>query len=232
MSAREERILSVARATWRADQPSEEELARAARRVERRMKAKGRPRPARRHTLILAFLIVFGGALAYAASGGRGSWFSERSPSPERNIERSVQSGLGVVVPTLPARGKTFAAPSSAAGSTLAEPSPGAPAASADRVASGSSTGARAVPAPAASWRAVDEALDAKDDGRATKALEGLAKSTDPTTRAKARLGLAQLARAKGDCAGAQRIATEVASTPGVDPSVVKRAQSLAAECQ
>ncbi|MBK8999272.1 MAG: hypothetical protein IPM35_26430 [Myxococcales bacterium] len=225
MSTREERVLGLAREAWRAGEPSEARVELAARRIERKMR-RGRSRPARRHTLVLAFLVVFGGALAYAASGGGKPWFGERPRETSgAKLGVAARGGLGVAVEESARRARADvpaalpAAPPAAADEPLAIPKAAAqkPAAS---------------PAPAASWRAVDEALDAKDDARAKLALEGLAKSSDATTRAKARLGLAQLAKSKGDCATAKRIAAEITGQEGVEPSVVKRARALASECE
>jgi hypothetical protein len=72
-----------------------------------------------------------------------------------------------------------------------------------------------------------DEALGARDDAKAEQVLEGLAKSDDATTRAKACLGLAQLAQGRGDCTEARRIAFAVAAMTGVERSIIKCAQSI-----
>ncbi|GMV15542.1 MAG: hypothetical protein AMXMBFR56_37660 [Polyangiaceae bacterium] len=225
MSTREERVLGLAREAWRAGEPSEARVELAARRIERKMR-RGRSRPARRHTLVLAFLVVFGGALAYAASGGGKPWFGERPREASgAKLGVAARGGLGVAVEESARRARADipaalpAEPAAAAEEPLALPK-----------AAAQKPGA--APAPAASWRAVDEALDAKDDARAKLALEGLAKSGDATTRAKARVGLAQLAKSKGDCATARGIATEIAGMRGVEPSVVKRAGALASECE
>lgn len=224
MSTREERVLGLAREAWRAGEPSGARVELAARRIERRMR-RGRSRPARRHSLVLAFLVVFGGALAYAASGGGKAWFGERPRETSgAKLAAGARGGLGAAVEESARRARADAAAAlPAKPPAVAEEPQALPRAAAQKPS--------ASPAPAASWRAVDEALDAKDDARAKLALEGLAKSSDATTRAKARLGLAQLAKSKGDCATARGIATEIAGMQGVEPSVVKRAATLAAEC-
>lgn len=225
MSTREERVLELARRAWRAGEPSEARVEIAARRIERRMR-RGPSRPARRHTLVLAFLVVFGGALAYAASGGAPGLFGGAPRAPEgQKLGSAARGGLGAGVEQSVRAARPKSQPAALA-VPVEPPAEATPAAKPAAARSPSS------PAPAASWRAVDEALDAKDDARAKHALEGLAKSNDATTRAKARLGLAQLARSKGDCATAQRLAGEVASMEGVEPSVVKRAAALAGECE
>ena len=238
-SAREDEIMRLARQAYRHLEPSDARVELAARRIERRISSRPRPRSSRRFSLVLAFLVVFVGALAYAASGGGPRRFGTAPPS-NAPLRVSTQQSLGGAVTLLPrlrAEASPAPAPAGAPGSDESE---------ADVAGSGALRGAGArdplkppssavgvaSPAPAASWRAVDEALDAKDDNRAKQALEGLAKSGDATTRAKARLGLGQLARAKGDCATARRIADEVSAQPDIDASVKKRARALSAECQ
>jgi hypothetical protein len=116
--------------------------------------------------------------------------------------------------PGSPAPGST---PGSAPGSTNSSPN-------GSRAASGA--------AAASSWRAVDQALLARDDARAQRALNGLATSGDPTTRAKAELGLAQLAQGRGDCAEARRHALAARAVSGADPAVLRRAETLAQNCR
>jgi len=226
MSTREERVLELAREAWRASEPSEAKVEIAARRIERKLR-RGRARPARRHTLVLAFLVVFGGALAWAASGGVQRFSEGASPQRAPALERAARGGLGSDSESWARRTR---APAEHQALTHELTQPGQPMPEAERREQAKPKPAS--PAPAASWRAVDEALDAKDDARAKQALEGLAKSGDPTTRAKARLGLAQLARSKGDCASARRIAGEIGTMEGVDSSVTKRAAALVAECE
>ena len=87
-------------------------------------------------------------------------------------------------------------------------------------------------PERAPTWRDVGEALAAKDDARARRALDALGKAPDPVTRAKARLGLAQLAASRGDCPRARSLALEVASSPDADARTAARARALAARCR
>lgn len=83
------------------------------------------------------------------------------------------------------------------------------------------------------SWRQIDQALAAGDERGARRGLQRLAKdeSQDPTTRAKARLGLAQLALSRGDCERAAAIAGGVARSEGIDEKVVKRAHDIVLKC-
>jgi hypothetical protein len=235
MNARQERVLELAREAWRADEPSEARVEVAARRIERQLRSRRRSRPARRHTLVLAFIVVFGGAAAWAASGGAPRVFGfGPAPALPALLSTAARPGLGAGVAVLTARARVtsqITEPEAHALDPAAEPTlaaPGEPRNKTPRVA----VVAEVAPAaPAASWREVARALDAKDDDRTRRALEGLAKSTDATTRAKARLGLAQLARSRGDCATAKRIAAEVAAMQGVESSVTQRAAALAAAC-
>jgi hypothetical protein len=226
MSSNEERVLSLAREAWRAGLPSEAEAEFAAQRLARRLGRSGRRRLSRRSTLVLAFAVVLVGSLAYAASGGSARWFGSGRASDVAPLRGAARLGLGNV----PELVKSLHAPSAAepTPAPAAEP-PSSPDPEANRALVAKSAG---TPNPAASWRAVDEALDAKDDARAKKALGSLAQSSDATTRAKARLGLAQLARSKGDCAEARRLAFEVSAMHDVDPAVAKRAQAIVLECE
>jgi hypothetical protein len=82
-----------------------------------------------------------------------------------------------------------------------------------------------------ASWADVSRALAAKDDGRARQALESLGNDSDPATRAKAKLGLAQLAASRGDCDRARVLAGEVARSGEADARTASRARALIARC-
>lgn len=233
MNARQERALELARNAWREDAPSEAQVETAARRIERQLRSRRRVRPVRRHTLVIAFIVVFGGAAAWAASGGPPQVFGIGSPPAQpAKLSRAVQPGIGAGLAVASARireqpeAAAVSAPASAVEEKLA-----VAAAPRTMVPRGLPATESAAAAPAASWREVARALDAKDDERARQALEGLARSSDSTTRAKARLGLAQLARSRRDCATAKRIATEVAAMQGVEPSVNQRAAALAAAC-
>jgi hypothetical protein len=77
----------------------------------------------------------------------------------------------------------------------------------------------------------VSRALAARDDKNAKKALESLGDSDDATTRAKARLGLAQLAASRGNCSRARTLATEVATSSEADIRTAARARALAVRC-
>jgi hypothetical protein len=225
----EERVLSIAREVWKKSAPSDERTEMAARRIARRMRI-GNVRTQRRPLAILAFATVLIGALAYAASGG----ISNES-GPSRKVERPTNEATGQGQGA-PATDKDKTNRSGAA--TVAAPNPPAPEPALPKAAPSAPAKPKkaneidSAAAAASSWREVDDALGAKDDTRAEKALSGLAGSKDPTTQAKAKLGLAQLARSKNDCEKASSLAEQVIATPDVDPAVVKRAQAILTACR
>jgi hypothetical protein len=86
--------------------------------------------------------------------------------------------------------------------------------------------------APQPSWSDVNEALAAHDRVRASRLLSQLADhGPDADTRAKALLGIAQLAAGSGDCDNGRTLALEAASRPGIEIKTVRRALELAARC-
>jgi len=81
-------------------------------------------------------------------------------------------------------------------------------------------------------WVDINAALGALDYGRAESLLMQLADNWhDADTRAKAHLGLAQLAAARGDCERARVLALNVAAAPGIEMKTVRRALELAVRC-
>jgi hypothetical protein len=91
---------------------------------------------------------------------------------------------------------------------------------------------ARPGPGSDPSWQAVDEALVAGDDARAARILHALSRSGDAATRAKAKLGLAQLAAEQGDCEKVRALVLEITVTPAVPRPLLVRARRLAAQCR
>lgn len=81
-------------------------------------------------------------------------------------------------------------------------------------------------------WADVNAALGSLDYRRAESLLVHLSDgSHDADTRAKAHLGLAQLAAARGDCERARVLALGVAAAPGIEMKTVRRALELAVRC-
>lgn len=82
----------------------------------------------------------------------------------------------------------------------------------------------------ATAWRDVSQAMSAGDEQRASSLLEALSKDGDAAARAKAKLGLAQLALSRGDCDAARRFASQV-SAEQVSGPLARRAAELARRC-
>jgi hypothetical protein len=81
-------------------------------------------------------------------------------------------------------------------------------------------------------WADINAALGALDYNRAESLLLQLSDGRhDADTRAKAHLGLAQLAAASGDCEHARVLALGVAAAPGIEMKTVRRALELAVRC-
>jgi hypothetical protein len=81
-------------------------------------------------------------------------------------------------------------------------------------------------------WADVNTALGSLDYRRAESLLVQLSDGGhDADTRAKANLGLAQLAASRGDCDRARVLALGVAAAPGIEMKTVRRALELAVRC-
>jgi hypothetical protein len=243
MSTHQDHVLEIARRAWQHTRPGEDEVDAAVRRVARRLRARDGVRRSRMPSLIVAFGLVLLAALAYAAvqRSGKGT-ATERPPPPPAAVAAQ---------PATPPLAEQESEPSTAEPS-LAEPTSETPRGEPSAAESGRGPAARrrTAEAPArapqaaagirepepesasTTWREVDEALGARDDTRAARALGELAASEDPQTRLKAQLGLAQLAASRGDCGTARRIASGIIAHPGVDPALARRAQRVAARCQ
>jgi hypothetical protein len=73
----------------------------------------------------------------------------------------------------------------------------------------------------------VSRALASGDTRAAESSLRDLASRGDPSTCAKARLGLAQLSLARGDRARARALARQVLAMRGIEPPLVARAREI-----
>jgi hypothetical protein len=83
------------------------------------------------------------------------------------------------------------------------------------------------VPSRRATWSDVSQALAAGRTHDAEIALGDLAAHGDTSTQAKARLGIAQLALARGERGRAASIAREVEAMPGIEPAIAARASEI-----
>jgi len=131
-----------------------------------------------------------------------------------------------------PAGSSAASASSSSSGAPSGAAAPGGKPRAAARKPGAARSATSAEPA-ANSWREVGAALEAEDESRARTLLRDLATDApDASTRAKAQLGLAQLAVSRGECNRASAIALRVARTPGVDEKLVDRAHNLVMRCE
>jgi hypothetical protein len=210
--------LKLAQRAWLGAMPSEAEVALGARRIELRLGARPTERRIHRGWLLVVLGVLLGGtALAYVASRG-----AHRRPPTETG--QAATPSTGATVQSLPR----------SVSSDQAEP----PAVPQERQTL--PPRARPVlrttrPAPSAdttSWKEVDEALSARDSARAEAALERLGQSPDVAVRAKAELGRAQLAAARGDCSAAARIVAKLAETPDVPEQFLTRGRELVGRCR
>ena len=255
----ERRRLLLARETWRSMHPSEMEVLRAAKRIASKFpprKAFGFGRPLR---MVSGAMATIAG-IAYAGSGnwadltarfGHGgaarATTEEQVPVVTRAADRNSgphdpkESRVGVVperlaveepmsvfsesVTKVPKKKVTRAALSPrirrapvAAAATTNESKESIPVNGADRLES--------------TWADVNAALASLDYRRAESLLIQLSDGGhDADTRAKANLGLAQLAAARGDCDRARVLALGVAAAPGIEMKTVRRALELAVRC-
>ena len=216
---------------WRAGlasgSPSTRRWKRGAARA-RRLRVTERPRRFRRPTAALAFAVVLV-ARSPMRLAAACPWFGAHGASTgrirgARTRASSWCSRSGIYVLTEKS-GTAAPAPAAAAG----DPGVAATMRERRRPAAAGSRFKRAAPARSARSPAPRPlvARGRRGPRRARRRTcqaraRGSGKSDDATTRAKARLGLAQLAQARGDCTTARRFALEVASMPGVDVSLVK----------
>ena len=249
----EQRRLLLARETWREVQPGEAEVLRAAQRIVAKIPPRKSLGFGRQIRMVSGALATVAG-IAYAGSGG----FSEitghfgRGRGPRPNSEEQTVAALAG---TTPAVEKRTAGPRDPKEErvgvplerlALAEPPLAAPAESAAKPKRrlGRAVAPRARHAAPAqeilvsidrvdpTWADVNAALAALDYKHAEALLLTLTGGThDADTRAKAHLGLAQLAASRGDCERARVLALGVAAAPGIEMKTVRRALELAVRC-
>ncbi len=251
--------LSLARRAWRATAPSDQEIDAGVRRLRIALATQRGRRPIARRTVAAGVgALVLGAALAYAAHS---AWTSSgpaptsppdtpklgqvpNDPRPASAPRRGTSEGSEH---TSPMPETAADAPRFAASTT---PSPRAegsaqgvtssPTDTVDRTGEDRPTDpTRATgsvhseaDADTLTWRQVDEALSRGKSARARAALERLTQSRDVVTRAKARLGLAQLAASAGDCQRARALVAQLGMSPGVPAELVARGRRLALQCK
>jgi hypothetical protein len=206
--------LKLAWQAFQSMQPSEFEITTSAQRILTRMKA---PSAARRRgkPALVAVALVMVGALAYAASAGPRIWQpgalpESAAPPPGRAPARVALAPAGkpelLRVEDLPRVAAAPAVSGSAHRRTGLAP-PLLTATPASKVVS-----TPTLPPPV-SWGDVAEALDHGDQQAAERGLQQLVSGSDPAARAKARLGLAQLALGRADCTAARRLAAPLVAS-------------------
>jgi hypothetical protein len=212
------RRLKLAQHAWLDAMPSEAEVALGARRIELRLGARPTRRRIHRGWLLVVLGVLLGGtALAYVASRA-----AHRPPPGEPG--QALLPSAKAMAPSLPpvASSENFDRPALPEESQTSLPR-ARPVQRAARTAPSADT---------TSWKDVDDALSAHDSARAEAALERLSQSPDVAVRAKAELGRAQLAAARGDCPAAARIVAKLAETPDVPEQLLTRGRELVRRCR
>jgi hypothetical protein len=252
--------LELARRAWQIAAASDQEVEAGVHRVNRRLRLRTHSRShTSRHvlTLVPAAFALFA-ALAYGQTGGfehppafAERWFGGETGRLDQGlmppaVDQAARKLGQDYLRRGPAPDPSSAAPvdpsqlptdESTAGSESSEVEPASPkpvrARQRARKTPEQSTEATRQRTTGGSWREIDRALAAGDERAARRNLQKLAKdeSQDATTRAKARLGLAQLALSRGDCERASAIAGGVARSEGIDEKVVKRAHDIVLKC-
>lgn len=246
MTPADEARLALAYEAYHHDEPSEFEVSMGAHRILARMRART---PTRRRRLrpLVALGILLAGALAYAAT--EASRFVERSsektsleaPRPPAGARQQATvrapETRSVAVPAVVDVGQATQRGSAETRGQQDEPraakNPPTPrkavviATARARNAQASSRGDR----HHATWGEVAQALDRGDEQRAERALGRMVSDESPRERAKAQLGLSQLALGHGDCATALRHARAVLANPEGD-FLRPRAQKILTECR
>jgi hypothetical protein len=253
----DERRLQLARDAWRSMRPSDAEVTWAARRIATRFSPRKALTLGRRVRMVSGALATIAG-IAYA---GTGDWLEfdlgrlhnalstvrssdEMAPAPEsrrgdgheampRPAPRvvAVESLPVPVIAEAPATIKKNKARPSSARLRAASPAGAGALANSSAFANGA-PGMTEKEKIDATWSGVNAALGSLDYKRAEALLSQLSEGNhDADTRAKAHLGLAQLAAARNDCERARVLALGVAAAPGVEMKTVRRALELAVSC-
>jgi hypothetical protein len=245
----EQRRLLLARQTWRSMHPNEMEVLRAAKRIASRFQPRRSLSFGRRVRMVSGALATIAG-IAYAGSGAwseiagkLGGGRAARALADEQtNAMESRTSGphdpkterVGVVPEHFPVDAPPSApaevAPKAARKKVVRAAAPRARRAEGADSTRNLTASVDLIDNP--SWADVNAALGTLDYPRAESLLLRLAEGwRDADTRAKAHLGLAQLAASRGDCERARVLALGVAAAPGIEMKTVRRALELAVRC-
>lgn len=228
MTGDDQARLDLAYRAWKAAALPDQQVEAGARRVADALTRKAPRRRSRKVISIGAGAVALSAALAYAASGPLASRFTRDKAAPDPRAAPQTLDRVGTL-PTPPPKTLSRVVQDSEAAHARVLPVP-APEPSAARPTMEQKGRSRSV--AESSWRRVDEALARGDHSGARVALEQLeTRAKDEDTRAKSRLGLAQLALARGDCDEARRFARAVLALSGADAKHHQRARDVAARC-
>ena len=251
----EQRRLLLARETWRSAHLPETEVVRAANRIAAKIQPR-RSLTLGRHVRMVSGALATIAGIAYAGSGGwtelserfgRGPGARAVTEEQTQRVERRTkgphdsktqgphdpkEDRVGVVPENL-AVDASAPAPADSAGKATKKKVARGVAGRSRRAETAEGKGLVAsVDRVDPTWADVNAALGALDYRKAESLLLQLADGWhDADTRAKAHLGLAQLAAARGDCERARVLALGVAATQGIDMKTVRRALELAVRC-
>jgi hypothetical protein len=256
----ERRRLLLARETWRSMYPSEMEVLRAAKRIAVKIQPRRGFSLGRRVRMVSGALATIAG-IAYAGSGSWGDLKGHflRGAGGHQATEELASGASGAArstpLPHEPGEGRSGVAPERLAVDAAAPAVEVTPKPAKKKIARNvprlrkatpiggtiGTAGANGTEGSEAigstdrldpTWADINAALGGLDYRRAETLLLQLADpSRDADTRAKAHLGLAQLAAARGDCERARVLALNVAAAPGIEMKTVRRALELAVRC-
>jgi hypothetical protein len=243
----EQRRLLLARETWRSAHPTEIEVVRAANRIAAKIpprKALSFGRQVRMVSGAMATIagIAYAGSDAFTELSGR---FGRGTQARALTEEQASQQDRRPKLPHDPKEDRIGVTPERLAlDASAPAPADSAMKATKKKVARSAAPRPRRVEAADVkgltasvdrldpTWADINAALGSLDYRRAESLLMQLADNWhDADTRAKAHLGLAQLAAARGDCERARVLALNVAAAPGIDMKTVRRALELAVRC-
>jgi hypothetical protein len=243
----EQRRLLLARETWRSMHPAETEVVRAAQRIAAKIQPRKSVSFGRQVRMVSGALATIAG-IAYAGSdaftelsgrfglGPRARALTEEQVTAAERRTKLPHDPKEDRVGVVPERLAMDAGAPAPADSAI-KPSKKKVARAAVRprraeVAATSQPLIASVDRVDPTWADINAALGALDYRRAESLLMQLADHWhDADTRAKAHLGLAQLAASRGDCERARVLALGVAAAPGIDMKTVRRALELAVRC-
>ncbi|HKQ69732.1 MAG TPA: hypothetical protein VJT73_10355, partial [Polyangiaceae bacterium] len=246
----QDRTLALAREIWKSARPGPAEVRRGADRLGRRLRLRRQPLLRRKTWTLMGSFAVFFGALVYAKNGEVGGPIDAQRdakhllpmngpgpalvPTEPESSPSDRDTNLGASSNAATQRRAARWVPSEVTPpsepSAISPPAPVETTIEKTREVSPQATRAAkrplAVVKPAgneASWIEISDALTAGDQKGAEKLLSNLsAGADDADTRAKAKLGLAQLEASRGHCANARTLALQASVVPDIEPKTMR----------